>query len=266
MNIRDKPIGIFDSGVGGLTVLRAIEKIIPSEDVVYFGDTARVPYGNKSRQTIVRFSTENTIFLLKKKVKIIIVACNTSSSFALDYLQSVFNIPILGVIEAGARRAVDISAGGKVGVIGTKATIGSKAYETILKRISKDIAVYAQSCPLFVPLVEEGILKGAIVEQTLRMYLGDFRKKKIDTIILGCTHYPLLKKAISSYLNNVNIVDSAQEVARHTKKMLICNGLMAKRKRKGSVKFYVSDETDGFARLARLFLKRPIVKPEIVNV
>ena len=185
--MQNRPIGIFDSGVGGLTVLRAIERILPFEHIIYFGDTARVPYGNKSKATIIKFSTENILFLLKKEVKIVVVACNTASSLALDYLKGIFSVPILGVIEAGARKAVEVSRTRRIGIIGTRSTIASKSYEKEILRIDKNVCVYSQACPLFVPFVEEGILQGRLIEQLIALYLHEFKRKHIDTLILGCT-------------------------------------------------------------------------------
>jgi glutamate racemase len=265
-NLRTRPIGIFDSGVGGLTVLKEIEKILPCENIIYFGDTARVPYGNKSKSTIVKFSTENILFLLKRKVKMVVVACNTSSALALDYLKGVFSIPIIGVIEAGVDQALKVSAGTRIGVIGTKSTIESKSYQRHIVKANSQAVVSVRSCPLFVPLVEEGIFKGKIADETISMYLADFRKQKIDTLILGCTHYPLLKLEIGNYLKGVVIVDSAQAVAYHAKKVLIANNLLNKSKERAKEEFFVSDEPEGFIKLARLFLKRKIPKPKIINV
>lgn len=263
--MKNKPIGIFDSGVGGLTVLREIERLMPGEHIIYLGDTARVPYGNKSKSTIIKFSTENILFLLKKKVKIVVVACNTASSLALDYLQGIFSVPILGVIEAGANKALAVSRAKKVGIIGTRSTIGSGSYEKALVKRDKTLKVYSQSCPLFVPLVEEGIVKGAIVQSIIAMYLDGIKRKGVDTLILGCTHYPLLKKEIGAYMRSVRIVDSAQEVALHAKTVLAENDLLSHSKSVGRKEFYVTDESKGFTKLARLFLQRNISKPKIVN-
>ncbi|MBD3263529.1 MAG: glutamate racemase [Candidatus Omnitrophica bacterium] len=264
--MKKRPIGIFDSGVGGLTVLREIEKILPCEDIIYFGDTARVPYGNKSTSTIKKFSTENTLFLLQKRVKMVVVACNTSSALALDYLQDIFNLPIIGVIEAGVRKAVEFSSKGKIGVIGTRSTIESGSYEGSILKLNRKLKVYNRTCPVFVPLVEEGILKGKLVDEAIKMYLDYFKRKKIDTIILGCTHYPLLKRQISGYLKNVFVVDSAKEVAGHARNILQNNDLLNPLKKEGRKRFYVSDESRNFINLARLFLKRKISKPRMINV
>lgn len=265
-DMKNQPIGIFDSGIGGLTVLKEVENILPSENIVYFGDTARVPYGNKSKSTIIKFSIENVLFLLKKKVKIVVIACNTSSSLALEYLKSVFNIPILGVIEAGANKAVRVSLQKRIGVIGTKSTIESKSYEREIRKIDKKATVYTQSCPFFVPLAEEGMSNGKIVNEAIDMYLKDFRKWRIDTLILGCTHYPLFKPEIARFLKDVFIVDSAKEVACHTKNILAANKLLNTKKRKSLKEFYVSDEPKDFTKLAKLFLKRNISKPKIIHI
>ncbi|MCK4520203.1 MAG: glutamate racemase [Candidatus Omnitrophica bacterium] len=261
-----KPIGIFDSGVGGLTVLREIEKLLPFENIVYFGDTARVPYGNKSKSTIIKFSCQSVRFLRTKKVKLIVIACNTSSSLALNKLKQTFNIPILGMIKSGVNSAIKISQKRRIGIIGTKATIKSNSYQRLILGKDKRIKVYAQSCPLFVPLAEEGLLKGKAVREVMNMYLKNLKKKDIDTIILGCTHYPLLWREIASYLKGVAIVDSAKEIACGMRGILKSKGLLNRGKRKGRVEFYVSDEPKEFVRLAKLFLKRKIPNPRIANV
>lgn len=263
--MKNRPIGIFDSGVGGLTVLKEIRKLLPCEDIVYFGDTARVPYGGKSKSTVIKFSTNNILFLLRKKVKIVVVACNTSSAVALDYLREAFSIPIVGVIEAGINKALELSVNKKIAIIGTKSTIESKSYQRQLKNKDNRVRVYAKSCPLFVPLVEEDLLNGKIVNEAISMYLKDFKRQGIDVIILGCTHYPLLKRQIAAYLKTPSVVDSAKEVARHTKDVLAVNGLLSKNKRP-NIEFYVSDDPEGFARSAQLFLKQKITKPKIANV
>ncbi len=264
--MKNRSIGIFDSGVGGLTVLKEITKLLPHEDIIYFGDTARVPYGNKSKSTVIKFSRENTRFLLKKNVKIVVAACNTSSSLALEYLKSISNIPILGVIEAGVNKALKAPFRKKIGVIGTKSTIASKSYERQIKKINRKVMVYSKSCPLFVPLVEEGILTGKMANQIVQMYLESFRKKMIDALVLGCTHYPLLKTQIAKFLKEVAIIDSSIEVAHHTKNVLNAYGLLNESSRKGKCMFYVSDEPTSFIKSAKLFLKRKISRPKVVHV
>lgn len=264
LKILNKPIGIFDSGVGGLTVLREIEKLLPYEDIIYFGDTARVPYGNKSKSTIIKFSHESAYFLQMKKVKTIIVACNTSSALALNSLKKNFNVPILGVIEAGVNSALEVSETKRIGIIGTSSTIKSESYQKLVLKKNKKFKIYSQACPLFVPLVEEGLLKGKLVINAVKMYLKSLKERRVDTLILGCTHYPLLQREISSYLQGVKIIDSAKEVARLAFSVLKNKNLLKTQKHKGKVKFYVSDEPASFEKLAKLFLKRKISKPKVV--
>ena len=187
-----RPIGIFDSGVGGLTVFKEIEKALPNEHLIYFGDTAHVPYGSKSKETVVKFSTDNILFLLQKRVKMVVIACNTASALALDYLKDIFNIPIIGVIEAGANKALQVSQNKKIGVIGTKATVRSGSYEKEILQKDKTVKVVQTSCPLFVPMVENAMLGGKIVDDVVELYLKEFKSKGVDSLVLGCTHYPLL--------------------------------------------------------------------------
>jgi len=263
---KDRPIGIFDSGVGGLTVFKEIEKALPNENLIYFGDTAHVPYGSKSKETIVKFSTDNVLFLLQKKVKMVVIACNTASAMALDGLKDIFSIPILGVIEAGANKALQISCNKKIGVIGTKATVRSQSYEKEILKKDSAAKVFSASCPLFVPMVEDGMLSGKIVDSVVELYLKDFKNKNIDTLVLGCTHYPLLKEAIAKYLKGVNIVDSAEEVAFYTRIVLMERGLLNQSRKTAKKEFFVTDEAAGFGNLADLFLKRHIEAPKIVNI
>jgi len=264
-NTDKRPIGIFDSGLGGLTVLKEISKILPNEDLVYLGDTARVPYGGKSKSTIVRFSTENALFLLKKKVKVIVVACNTASSLALDYLKTVFSVPVIGVVESGVQKAVSVSKNKKIGVIGTKSTISSLSYQKALFRMDKKINSFPQACPLFVPLVEEGMVDGSIVNDIVEMYLKDL-KGNVDTLILGCTHYPLLKEVIGRYLKGVYLVNSAHEVALTVKGVLEQGSILNKSLKKGDCDFYVTDEAKEFIKYAKIFLQRSIVKPKVISI
>jgi len=265
MKNNSNPVGIFDSGLGGLTVLREIEKILPHENIVYLGDTARLPYGSKSKNVIIRFSTQNVLFLLKKKVKMVVVACNTSSSLALDYLTGIFTVPILGVINAGAQKAIKVSKSKRIAVIGTKSTIESGSYQKRIYALDKNVKIYAKACPLFVPLVEEGLISGNIVSDIIRMYLRNI-KGKVDTMILGCTHYPILKSAIAGYLRGVYMVDSAKEVAIETKAILEENSLVNNKDVVPKREFYVTDEPKEFVKMARIFLKREVNKPKIVNV
>jgi glutamate racemase len=251
-----RPIGVFDSGVGGLTVARSIVKHLPNEDVVYFGDTARVPYGNKSKATIIRFSLEILRFLKRHDVKMVVVACNTASSFSLPAIKKACSVPVTGVIGPGVREAVGLTRSGRIGVIGTTSTIQSCSYGRELARHGAKYRLFAQGCPLFVPLVENGFIDDPITYEIAGRYLKDMRAVGIDTLILGCTHYPLLKGVISDVIGHyVNLVDSSFAVAREVKGLLDKHGLGAgKRQRRGKIKCFVSDDTAGFRRLAGVML------------
>ncbi len=254
-----RPIGVFDSGVGGLTVVSQIQKILPEEDIVYFGDTARVPYGTKSKETVTKFSVENVEFLMEKNVKLVVVACNTASSLALEFLKRCFRVPIIGVIEPGAKGAVSTTRNNRVGVMGTSATVASGAYERAIKKMNPGITVYARSCPLFVPLVEEGWLKKQVTRDVALEYLAPFRARKVDTLILGCTHYPLLREVIQDTVGSkVLLVDSAKEVAKEVSLILDSGGLLNRRDRPGKHCFFVSDEPGRFVRTAERFLRKRI--------
>ena len=252
-----RPIGIFDSGVGGLTVFSEVKKALPKEEIVYFGDTARVPYGTKSKETVTRFSVENVEFLMKHDVKLVIVACNTASSLSLGFLKRCFRVPIIGVIEPGARNAVSVTRNNRIGVVGTNATISSGAYEKAIKRISSKVAVFSQSCPLFVPLVEEGWNNSKVAREVASIYLGALKKKAVDTLILGCTHYPLLKGVVGKMMGaKVSLVDSAEEVAKEARNLLDASGLLNSAPGNKRHKFFVSDEPEHFIRRGERFLKR----------
>ncbi len=260
------PIGVFDSGIGGLTVFKEIRKELPKEDVVYFGDTAHVPYGTKSKETITKFSVDNVLFLQSCGVKMVVVACNTASSLSLDTLQRRFLIPIIGVIEPGAREAIRCTKNGRIGVIGTKSTIGSNAYEAWLKKLDPSVKVYSSACPLFVPFVEEGWLDGEIVSKLAKSYLDALKTFKIDTLILGCTHYPLLSSVIRKTVGSkVRLVNSAEETAKEAKRLLARLKLNRTDRRKSpDLKFYVSDEPEQFRVLGERFLGRTI--PSVAKV
>ncbi|PIQ88603.1 MAG: glutamate racemase [Candidatus Omnitrophica bacterium CG11_big_fil_rev_8_21_14_0_20_42_13] len=263
----NRAIGIFDSGIGGLTVVSELKKSLPGESIVYFGDTARVPYGTKSKDTVLRFSIENVLFLLKKDVKFIVVACNTASSIALSEIKNSFRVPIIGVISAGAKEAAAVTKNKKVGVVGTRATIASRAYDKEIKQFNKQIKVFGAPCPLFVSLVEEGWLAHPVTREIARIYLAPLAEKNIDTLILGCTHYPLLKSVIARVLNKkVNIVDSARQVARQTKAFLSENALSCAPKHSRREYYYVSDDAASFKRVARMFLGYNLDTVERVNV
>jgi glutamate racemase len=254
-----RPIGIFDSGVGGLTVVNEVAKILPREDVVYFGDTARVPYGTKSKETVTNFSVENVEFLMTHDVKLVIVACNTASSLSLDFLKRCFRVPIIGVIEPGAKCAVSSTRNNTIGIIGTRATVSSGAYEKAIKKIAPRSRVVAAGCPLFVPLVEEGWLNTAVTREVAGIYLSGLKKTGIDTLILGCTHYPLLKSVIADIVGRgVMLIDSAREVAKEAKTVLSAAGILNVRKRKGQHIFFASDEPARFVKVGEKFLHKRI--------
>jgi glutamate racemase len=253
-----KAIGVFDSGVGGLTVAKELIRQLPFEDIIYFGDIARVPYGIKSKETVIRFSIENILFLLKQDVKLICVACNTVSSVALPIIKSHFKVPIVGVISPGVREAVYATQNKRIGVIGTRGTIKSQTYENEIKQLDSKVKVISVACPLFVPFVEEGWLSGDVVLQVARTYLKPLKNADVDTVILGCTHYPLLKPVIRQVLGkDVELIDSAKQVAMEVKKILAQDGLLNGR---GSAKhkFYVSDNPQWFSSLAQRFLGQAV--------
>jgi len=260
-----KSIGVFDSGVGGLTVVKELIRQLPFEDIVYFGDTARVPYGIKSKETIIRFSIENILFLLKQDVKLICVACNTVSSVALPVIRNHFRVPIIGVLTPGVREAVYATQNRRIGVIGTNSTIKSRAYENEIKQLNPLVKVTALACPLFVPFVEEGWLSGNVVLEVARTYLKPLKSAGVDTVILGCTHYPLLKSVIKEVLGEkVKLIDSARQVGMEVKKALSAEGLLNK-ERRGRHKFYVSDNPEWFTGLAERFLGQKVKDVSKVN-
>ncbi|MFC1704078.1 glutamate racemase [Candidatus Omnitrophota bacterium] len=262
----NRPIGVFDSGVGGLTVVKQLMRILPQEAIVYFGDTARVPYGIKSKKTITKFTLENILFLLKQNVKMIVVACNTSSSIALPLIRRHFKIPIIGVIAPGVKQAVYATRSKKIGVIATKATINSGAYERQIAQLDSTIKVFNQPCPLLIPLAEEGWAHQKATKDIAAFYLKPLKNAKIDTLILGCTHFPILKPVLKSVLgSSVQLVDSAQQVACQTREVLTNEGLINARKTKGKYLFYVSDELQQFKKLAKNFLGQEIKNVRKVN-
>lgn len=251
---REAAIGIFDSGVGGLTVLHALLDVLPHEHVVYLGDTGRHPYGTKSAETVTRYSVENAEFLLDRGIKLLVVACNTASAVALETLQTRVDVPVVGVIGPGARAAVDRTKNRRVGVIATEATISSGAYTAALRRLDGSVEVLTRACPLLVPLVEEGWTEGPIPTGVAETYLASLKKSGIDTLILGCTHYPLLKRVIGDVMGRrVTLVDSAEETARAVAAVLKREGL-ARARGAGSTGFFVTDVPDRFVRIGQRFL------------
>ena len=239
---------MFDSGVGGLTVLKAVRDKFSRLDLVYLGDTARVPYGNKSKETVIRYSLECAEFLVSKGVEVLVVACNTASSQAMEALKDSFDIPIIGVVEPGVNKALG-NTQGRVGVIGTRATIRSGAYQELLEKAG--VEVFSKACPLFVPLVEEGLLEGDIARRVVEMYLSEFREKEVDTLILGCTHYPLLKNLIQDFLPGTNVVDSSEAVASELEGFVKDEG-------SGITELYFTDRSQNLENLIETILGEPM--------
>ena len=251
---RIRPIGVFDSGIGGLTVLQKLVSLLPSEDFIYLGDTARLPYGTKSNEVITRYSRENTEFLLAKGIKLLVVACNTSSAVALGEITRDTMVPVVGVIEPGARAAVKASRSGKIGVIGTEATIASGAYTRAIQALKPGLEIYTRACPLLVPLVEEGWTDNEIAECTVAHYLESLKASGIDTLLLGCTHYPLLRGLFERVLGpRVRIVDSATATAGAVRERLASLHI-ARRGGAGRQSFFVTETPDRFVRVGRRFL------------
>ena len=252
----DRAIGVFDSGIGGLTVLKEIVNTLPKENTIYLGDTARVPYGIKSSDTIIRYSLENAEFLSSKDIKLLVVACNTASAVGLPALRDKYNVPIIGVIEPGARKAIKATKRKRVGVIGTERTIKSGAYVNSLKSIDPKIAVISQACPLFVPLVEEGWTDNDIAFLTAKRYLHALKEADVDTLILGCTHYPLLKDVIGRVLGDeVLLVDSAEETAAEVAEVLKFSNLLKTSNKSAVHDFYVTDAPEKFVETGIRFLQ-----------
>ncbi|MCX7793296.1 MAG: glutamate racemase [Thermodesulfovibrionales bacterium] len=256
--MRQKAIGIFDSGVGGLTVFKEIKRLLPEENIIYLGDTARVPYGIRSKETVTRYSIENTEFLLSKGIKLLVIACNTASSLSLQEIKNMTAVPVVGVIEPGARAAVSVTRNKKIGIIGTEATVRSMAYPEIIKHIDSTVQVFSKACPLFVPLVEEGWFTGEVTRLVTETYLGELKVKGIDTLILGCTHYPLLKDIISEVMGSeITLIDSAQETAKVVKKILEMYDLQ-NNSAHGNYTFYVTDSPERFVHVGEKFLGEKI--------
>lgn len=262
------PIGVFDSGLGGLTVLRALHERLPGEDLLYFGDTARVPYGTKGERTVRAFARQDAGLLVARGVKMVVVACNTASAFALGHLREVLPVPVLGVIEPGVRAALAATRGGAIGVIGTSGTIRSGRYQQGLEAAGvAPSRIVAAECPLFVPLVEEGLAGHAMTRLAVDEYLGPLRDRGLDTLILGCTHYPLLGADIAAYLGpGVQLVDSAESLATAACGELGTRGLLVGGDRAGGLSFILSDIPWKFAEIGARFLGQPIVEVESVGL
>jgi len=267
---KDAPIGVFDSGVGGLTVAREIMRQIPNEKIIYFGDTARVPYGSKSRETVIRFSKQIVRFLRTFQVKTIVVACNTASAYAQDVLEAESDIPIIGVVRPGAKAAAETTRNGRIGVIATEATIGSQIYTRYIQELNRNVTIYEKACPLFVPLVEEGLLQDPVTDEIARRYLTELIDIDIDTLILGCTHYPLIRSTVGRIMGDqVALVNPAYETAIKLKTMLSGMDLLndqAPGLGSNQYQFYVSDKAEKFVRFANSIIKYGILSAKAVHI
>ncbi len=256
----NQPIGVFDSGLGGLTAVKQLRAIMPHENIIYFGDTGRVPYGNRSVETIKRYAAQDARFLLSHNVKMVIAACGTVSSTATD-LGDNLPVPYVNVIAPTAKAAVEATKNGKIGVIGTRATISTGAYKKEIEKIDSSVKVFQKDCPLFVPIVEEGFFgtDDPIAMLTAERYLKILKDQKVDTIILGCTHYPILKAVIGEYVGqDVRLIDSGKETALYASSVLAEKSLLNSSQTEGQCEFFVSDRTEGFSQIASIFLRSNI--------
>ncbi len=257
--MNNNSIGVFDSGLGGLTAVKQIMTELPNENIIYFGDTGRVPYGTRSDETIIKYVRSDIRFLESFNVKTIVLACGTASSVALPVLKKEFSTPIIGVVDSAVNAAVSKSKNGKIGVIGTPGTINSGAYESKIKALNKNIVTYSKGCPLFVPLVENGHFTTEVARLVVEEYLSDIKKQGVDTLILGCTHYPLLAEAIGGFMgDNVTLIDSGAEVAKHLKNCFDKEQFHSQNPDKEQYSYYVSDNVDSFVKLGGTFLQREI--------
>ncbi|MFN2542056.1 MAG: glutamate racemase [Chthoniobacterales bacterium] len=262
-----RPIGVFDSGIGGLTVVKALRDLLPNENIFYLGDTARVPYGGKSANTVERYSVEMAEMLTNEGVKVVVVACNSASSVALPKLEQTLSVPVIGVIEPGAQAALAVTRNRHVGVIGTRATIKSGAYERALRALDGKIDITAQACPLLVPLIEEGWLEDEVTDRAIARYLDPLVRKGIDTLVLGCTHYPLLANAIRRFLGGkIILVDSAHNCAVAVRELLDRQSLHAAGANNGRLQVALTDSPDTFLGVAREALQLDIGKVELREV
>lgn len=266
---KNAPIGVFDSGVGGLTVAREIMRQMPDERIVYFGDTARVPYGGKSKETITRYSSQIVRFLQSQQVKAIVVACNTASAYALETLEKSIELPIIGVVKPGAKVAADTTHNGRIGVIATEGTINSRIYSNYIKQLDPHAEVLGKACPLFVPLVEEGLLEDSVTDEIAGRYLAEMIHSGIDTLILGCTHYPLIRSTIGRIMGEgVTLVNPAYETARELKRFLEAEGLLKEggRGEEPQHGFYVSDTPEKFRRFANSVIGYDVLSVKKINI
>lgn len=260
----NRPIGVFDSGLGGLTALRELERRMPNEDLIYFGDTGRVPYGGRSRDTILRYARQDVAFLRTFDLKAIVIACGTVSSTALTELSAEQDIPIFGVVGPTALKAAQITRNNKIGLIATKATVRTGAYERIMRHANPMAETFSLACPLFVPLVENGRTQPGdiVIEKVVEDYLTPIRAAGVDTLVLGCTHYPLLTEVIQNFMGpEVQLLDSGAEVVRQVRERLHASGHQAEEGRRGTYRWFVSDTTESFSELASRFLGRSVTEP-----
>lgn len=267
MDNRNKSIGVFDSGLGGLTVLKEISKVLPNENIVYFGDTARVPYGPRSSETVTKYTFQSINFLLEYDIKAIVIACNTASARSLEKAQQRYNVPIIGVIKPGAKRAVLSTKNNKIGVIGTEGTVSSKAYEQEIGKLVHNVEVYSKACTLFVPIVEEGWADTEVALLTAKEYLKEFNGTGIDTLVLGCTHYPIIKNTIKKITGKgINLVNPAEETALDLKTLLESKDLLNQSSEKPEYKYFVSDLPERFVAVGQNFLKIPFESVGVVEI
>lgn len=270
MKDRTAPVGVFDSGIGGLTVAREIMRQLPNEKIIYFGDTARVPYGSKSKDTVTKYSRQIVRFLRTQQVKAIVVACNTASAYALDEIEKETDIPMVDVVKPGAKTAVETTRNGQIGVIGTEGTIGSGIYTRYIQDMNPDIRVRGKACPLFVPLVEEGLWQDPVTDEIARRYLGEMIDIGIDTLILGCTHYPLIRSTVGKIMGEqVTLVNPAYETARALKRLLEAKDIQNKEEPglgEDRYRFYVSDAAEKFKRFANSIIKYGILSAKTINI
>ena len=253
----NRPLGVFDSGLGGLTAVSRLREVLPGEDIIYFGDTGRVPYGGRSRDTLIKYARQDIAFLMQHNIKAIVVACGTVSTTALDVIAPEYALPIFGVVRPAAERAAKLSKNGRIGLIGTVASIKSGAYERTIREFSPEARIFSAACPLFVPLVENGRFHrgDAVIEQVVREYLTPLKEEGIDTLILGCTHYPLLEDVIGDFMGeNVKLVSPGGETALAVAQELERTGMLGEKSSDGCCTFFVSDDPGGFAPLASVFL------------
>lgn len=257
--MNNNSIGVFDSGLGGLTAVKQIMTELPDESIIYFGDTGRVPYGTRSDETIIKYVRSDIRFLESFGVKRIVLACGTASSVALPVIKDEFKTPVIGVVDSAVNAALKSTKNGRIGVIGTPGTINSGAYEKKIRAVSKDVVTYSRGCPLFVPLVENGHFDTEVTRLVVEEYLCEIKKQGVDTLILGCTHYPLLADAIGRYMgDNVTLIDSGAEVAKYLRECFGSEDLHSKTHDDGQYRYYVSDNVDSFVKLGGIFLQREI--------